>query len=80
MRTFSREDVLLLIPHVFPHEDLATITELLDLYGAESYENERERVQMAILKLSNGDIDRLLANLALAKRDYRDVLMAAEYA
>jgi hypothetical protein len=34
--------------------------EILDLYGIESHEGERERVQIAILKLSEGDDDKLL--------------------
>jgi hypothetical protein len=41
--------------------------------------NEPERVQLAILKLSEGDPDKLRQNVELAKIDYRDVLAGAEY-
>jgi len=34
----------------------------------------RERVQVAILKVSVGDVNRLMTAVAAAKRDYRDVL------
>ena len=53
--------------------------ELLDDYGVESYERERERVQLAILKLSEGNEEKLREFVAVAKRDYRDVLFWAEY-
>lgn len=53
--------------------------ELLDGYGVESYERERERVQLAILKLSEGNEEKLREFIAVAKRDYRDVLFWAEY-
>lgn len=39
----------------------------------------RERVQVAILKVSVGDVNRLMTAVAAAKRDYRDVLWWAEY-
>ena len=51
---------------------------LLDIYGVESYERERERVQLAILKLSEGNEEKLGEFVAVAKRDYRDVLFWAE--
>lgn len=52
--------------------------ELLDSYGVESYERERERVQLAILKLSEGYEKKLREFVAVAKRDYRDVLFWAD--
>ena len=52
--------------------------ELLDVYGVEAYEHERERVQLAILKLSEGNEEKLREFVAVAKRDYRDVLFWAE--
>jgi len=39
----------------------------------------RERVQLAILKLSEGNEEKLREFFAVAKRDYRDVLFWAEY-
>ena len=52
---------------------------ILDEYGVESYEGGRARVQLAILKLSEGERDRLERFVRMAKRDYRDVVAYAEY-
>lgn len=57
----------------------AGVLELLDSYGVEPDERERERVQVAILKLSAGSEEKVREHLAVAKRDYRDVLFWAEY-
>jgi len=54
------------------------VLSILDEYGTQTHEREREHVQLAILKLSAGDRRRLLQNVAAAKRDYRDVLMWSE--
>jgi hypothetical protein len=48
-------------------------------YGLAAYEREPDRVRLAILKLSEGSVERLREMTAAAKRDYRDVLMWAEY-
>ena len=52
---------------------------LLDYYGTKSYEREKDRVQLAVLKLAAGSIDELLCQIQTAKIDYRDVLSLAEY-
>ena len=39
-----------------------------------------ERVRFAVLKISNGDQDKLLEALLLARRDWRDVLVWAGFA
>jgi len=57
----------------------ARVLELLDSYGVESYERERERVQLDILKLSTGSEEKVRDYVAVAKRDYRDVVFWAEY-
>jgi hypothetical protein len=59
--------------------DRRRIGEALATYGVESYEQETDRVQLAILKLSEGTEEKALAMVAAAKQDYRDVLMWAEY-
>jgi hypothetical protein len=75
---YSREDVVAVVQKSFPESSRASILELLDGYGVEPYERERERVQLAILKLSNGSEEKLREFVAVAKRDYRDVLFWAE--
>jgi hypothetical protein len=77
--SFSRKDVLAAAKQYFPTEDATSVMSVLDAYGTETYERERERVQIAILKLSRGDADKLLHNVQAAKQDYRDVLYWAEY-
>src|SRR6266571_8620923 len=75
----SRGEVVAVVQKTFPESAHARVLELLDTYGVESYERERERVQLAILKLSEGNEEKLREFFAVAKRDYRDVLFWAEY-
>lgn len=75
----SRDEVVAAIQATFPESSRTRVMELLDGYGVESYERERERVQLAILKLSEGNEEKLREFVAVAKRDYRDVLFWAEY-
>src|SRR6266403_1792436 len=74
----SRDEVVAAIKATFPESSRARVLELLDSYGVESYERERERVQLAILKLSEGNEEKLREFVAVAKRDYRDVLFWTE--
>jgi hypothetical protein len=72
--THTRDDVLAAVRFTFQDRDLATILAVLDLYGTESYEPEKERVQLAIAELSRGSMDELRYLVQCAKTDYRDVL------
>ena len=74
----SCDEVVAAIQATFPESSRARVLELLDTYGVESYERERERVQLAILQLSGGSEEKLREFIVLAKRDYRDVLFCAE--
>lgn len=73
----TRAQVIAAVGAVFPQGHAATILALLDLYGTESGERERERVQLAIVALSGGNQDKLLDLIQVAKTDYRDVLLWA---
>src|SRR5438105_8674059 len=75
----SRDEVVAVVNKTFPDSAHNRVLELLDSYGVESYERERERVQLAILNLSGGSEEKLREFIAVAKRDYRDVLFWAEY-
>ena len=75
----GRDLVLTKIKETCPQENSEDVLAALDLYGEETYERERERVQLAILKLSHGSMDELLSNVEVAKHDYRDILAGAEY-
>ena len=75
----SRDEVAASVQATFPLSSWARVLELLESYGVESYERERERVQVAILKLGAGSEARVREYVAVAKRDYRNVLFWAEY-
>ena len=79
MSRFTREDVVAAVRERFPARQESEIIAILDLYGSETHESERERVQLAILKLSEGDEDKLLHFVGAAKQDYRDVLYWADH-
>jgi hypothetical protein len=64
---------------LFADQVLDTIMAVLDEYGIEPHEVDREGVQLAILKLSECDLDKLLHYIAAAKQDYRDVLYWSAY-
>jgi len=76
---YNPEAVMQAIREYFPNEDPQRIMVMLNEYGRESYHRERDRVQLGILILSKGDLQKLRANIDLACLDYRDVLMAAYY-
>lgn len=76
---YTRELVMKKSKEVFPQEDRTMVMSLLDQYGGEPHEQERERVQLAILKLSDGDMEKLRERIKVAKEDFRDVLAYAEY-
>jgi hypothetical protein len=43
------------------------------------WESGTIRVRIAALKLANGNLDCLRMHIAKAQKDYRDILVAAEY-
>jgi hypothetical protein len=77
--TVDRISVERIVRRDFPSEDFATVMALLDEYGTKSYETEKDRVQLAVLKNAAGSVDELLIQIQTAKMDYRDVLAWAEY-
>jgi hypothetical protein len=74
----SRDEVVAVVQKNFPDDTHTRVLEMLDTYGVESYERERERVQLAILKLSAGNENKLREFVTVAKRDYRDILFWAD--
>jgi hypothetical protein len=79
MMSPTREQVIEKARRLFPDVLLDDVLAVLDGYGGEPYQQEKERVQMAALKISEGDLDRLRDAVATARTDFRDVLLAAEY-
>ena len=78
-KKYTRNNVMQAIKIAFPNLNNKVVLDMLDFYGKESYEYEKERVQLAIIKISGGDILKLQEYVNIAKIDYRDVLMSAEY-
>jgi hypothetical protein len=74
-----RNRVLEKIKKTWPNTDPQEILDILNAYGTEKHETGRERVQLAILKLSGGKRDLLPDLVRMAKTDWRDVLAYAEY-
>lgn len=80
MTKYKRDLVLTKIKKIFPHEAPSTIMSILDLCNSSDKNEEgRVRIQLAILKLCQGKIDKLKHYIEIAKSDYRDVIGPAEY-
>lgn len=79
MTTPTTDIVLMKVRQIFPNDDPTEILAILNLYGTDLYEGGRERIYLAALKLSDGNKDKLLSAIRLAKEDFRDVVIPAEY-
>jgi hypothetical protein len=77
----NRDDVLRLIRREFQPHERDLVLGILDGYGAEEWQRRggTDRVLLAILKLSDGDVNRLRELKRTASIDFRDVLAPAEY-
>ena len=77
--TVSRADVERVVRRDFPADRFDEVIATLDEYGTEDWQRERDRVQLAVLKLAGGNFDHLRGYIEWAKSDFRDVLGPAEY-
>lgn len=77
--TVTRTDVIRIIQRDFPNEHPESLLALLDAYGQADWQREKDRVQVAILKLCRGDLSKLAAIVTEAQADYREVINPAEY-
>ncbi|MBN1305846.1 MAG: hypothetical protein JXA13_15520 [Anaerolineales bacterium] len=73
------ENRVLKIKTMWPGENAQYIFDLLNKYGKGRHETGRERVQLEILKLANGDLEQFPELVKIAKSDFRDSLAYAEY-
>jgi hypothetical protein len=78
MSDSQREDVLATVRRHFPEAEVPAVMEMLDRYGTQANEPERDRVHLAILKLSEGQRSKLQHYVDAAKCDHRDVLHWSE--
>src|SRR5687768_11638563 len=75
----SRELVLTKLHHCFPDQGAAAeALGLIDTYSGDT-PTGRARVQLAMLKQCGGDLRQLRQLADVARTDYRDVLVGAEY-
>lgn len=72
--THTRDQVVAAAQAAFAESDLAEILTALDQYGKAPCENEVARVRLAIIQLSEGNKNKLLEFVKIAKVDYRDIL------
>jgi hypothetical protein len=77
--TVNRADVKRIIRRDFQSDEFKAVVTILDEYGIEKWQRERDRVQLAVLKLAKGSMTSLRHWIDVAKYDYRDVLTDAEY-
>ena len=75
---YDNQQVLTAIKKLFPKEKVNEIQEILSLYGDQDGKG-RQRVCLAVLKLSQGDEGKLIHFLNEASIDFRDVFFWAEY-
>lgn len=74
MAAWTRDDVIAAVTRDFPDGATKEILDVLDRYGSDVPESGRARVQIAILRLSEGDLTKLRHNIDVAIQDFRDVL------
>ena len=81
MQNYDEKEILLRkLKIMFPDEkDRHAAIAILNEYGKEKHEQEPDRVRLAILKIADKTIDSIKQSTDLAKQDFRDTLIAAEY-
>jgi len=75
----SRADVERVVRRDFPADRVPEVLAMLGEYGTEGWHRESDRVRLAVLKLAAGSLEMLRQEIEVAKSDYRDVLVGAEY-
>lgn len=73
----TRDEVVSKAKALFGEAKAEEALERIAAYGTEAHEREVERVQLAILEVSEGKMTRLPYFIQCAKIDYRDVLVGA---
>jgi len=71
------DEIAAAVDCAFPGRTREALT-ILRRYGTEAHEREQERVRLATIELSRGDLVELSRLVELAKQDRRDILMWAE--
>jgi hypothetical protein len=72
----NSDDVTRIVRRDFPDTQLEDVMAIVTEFASQW---DTARVQLAALKMANGNLDSLRRQIAAAKQDYRDTLVAAEY-
>ncbi|MCA9424567.1 MAG: hypothetical protein KC994_05810 [Candidatus Omnitrophica bacterium] len=75
----TQEDVERIVRRDFPADEYESVSTMLEEVGGGSEGAERSRLQLAVLKLSEGRQATLRMEVQSAKFDFRDAIAAAEY-
>ena len=75
----TKDDVQRIIRRDFGTDQVERVNAILGRYGQKDFHCEPDRVHLAILKMAQGDIEKVESCTTTACSDYRDVLVAAEY-
>ncbi len=78
MTDSATESLDSLVRRLFPKTEVDRALELVKRYGNSPKDQEVERVRVAMVRLSHGDISRLNRLVGSAKEDHQDVLWWAE--
>jgi hypothetical protein len=62
----------------FGESQLLQVISILDEFGKQEWNSPGARVRLAILKLANGDLDKLMDHTKVAIEDFRDALSAIQ--
>ena len=71
-------DIESLVHRVFPPARVEFVVNHLDNYGKKKHETDLGSVRLDIVKLSDGDADKIPALVKKAKTDFRDIILMAE--
>jgi len=76
----THDDVERIVRRDYPEMQFDSVMSVLKAHEeSASGRRERPRVQVAALKLANGDVEALRKHISTAVQDFRDVLGPAEY-
>ena len=75
----SSADVARIAKREFGPTEESNVVQLLSEIPSHGFHHDPYRVQLAVLKIAGGNRERLLAAIATASRDARDVIAYAEY-
>lgn len=73
------EDVERIVRRDYSTDQVGDVFSILKKYEKDTSDEHPSRIQVAVLKLAHGKIERLKLHIKAATIDYRDVLVAAQY-